>query len=111
MSNNIYAVSDPLGIEYLYMCGGAASGINTYEFVAQNWSECLGPCDLRPNCTACEYNGGLAYGVQNNSGQGQCTFKTDGLQTFTTTSSSDLQSTRVAGIQKRAYRSCEFCQL
>lgn len=104
ISSNIMAVTDPNGIEYLYMCGGAISGAITYNFQAQNWSACLPVCDYSNNCTGASYNSGNNYGLQNAAGQGRCTFKTDNAgMTFTTSLSNQLQSTRVAGMQKRVY--------
>lgn len=48
--------------------------------------------------------------MQNSDGSGKCTYKTDNNgMTFTTTSpSSVLQSTRVAGMQKAVYMRSEY---
>ncbi|KXT02771.1 hypothetical protein AC579_4622 [Pseudocercospora musae] len=104
ISRNINVVYSPNGIQYLYICGGAVSGNINWSYQAPGWSSCMPQCDTSNNCTGLSYNSGGPYGMQNAAGSGRCTYKTDNNgMTFTTTNTNQLDSTRVAGMQKDAY--------
>ncbi|EME79695.1 uncharacterized protein MYCFIDRAFT_81178 [Pseudocercospora fijiensis CIRAD86] len=104
ISRNMNVVYSPNGIQYLYICGGAVSGNINWNYQAPSWSSCMPECDTSNNCTGLSYNGGALYGMQNAAGSGRCTYKTDNRgMTFTTTNTNQLDSTRVAGMQKDVY--------
>lgn len=107
ISNDIYAVYDTYGVQYLYICGGAITGDIVGSMAGQNWSACLTACDLASNCTGVSYNDGGNYGVMSN-GAGRCTFKSQNGMYFTTTGSGQLISTRMAGMQRLRYQISKF---